>query len=299
MFINVFLVEIRGKNYKSPNQGHLMNWILYSLIAGSFSSFSALLSRRLMKERDPYAMSFVFSLMFIPFLIFVFRDFKLVLSILPWMFLGSISVMVGNIISFHSVKYYPPSFVNIWGKLTILWVAIGGFLFFNETFTIIKIIGMILIVLGSVSLIKFQKIEKVNWKIVNLIFMGFLFGVFTLANKQVLETLSPAATLFFGSTITAALHLFLPNIFSKTKKLILKMNWKFFIPFIIIILIHNLSRVSALKVESPALVYVTIQAFMSITLVGEFFLLKDRKGIWKRVMGFLLSTMGIILIAFL
>jgi uncharacterized membrane protein len=75
-----------------------------------------------------------------------------VLSILTnySLILGFLSYGLGALLLILSLRYGKLSVIYPFVALTFVWVAIGSYFFFNESFTVVKVLGILFIILGTV-----------------------------------------------------------------------------------------------------------------------------------------------------
>ncbi len=159
-----------------------MNWIPLVLLSTLFYSLPIPLQRIVMRKEsaNPYVLiilqQIIGTLILIIYGIFFGFNFPNLISLIPNLLLLGFLYGVGNILVFNGLKKVEASEVNILSGFQILTVTSLGFILLHEEFNIGRVLGILLIFLGSLVVlnnnfkIKFSKHHLLI--IIGMIFFG-------------------------------------------------------------------------------------------------------------------------------
>ena len=162
---------------------NLFGIIIASISAFIFALFYLLSKISVNKSKYPVAVSVLFQMLAgIVSLFFVLQDgmqFKEI-GLLSWglLLISTVCYGMGNVYGFRAGKVLDVSITSILGESGLIIGFAGSLIVFNESATLGKIIGVIMILLGNFIVVGFKKKGKLDYKAVFLkIFASLLFGL--------------------------------------------------------------------------------------------------------------------------
>jgi len=188
-----------------------MNWFTLTIISVITLSVATLLQKILIKEdkSDPIAYSIVFQLM-CAVLVAIFainKGFTLpaVKNLAPYFILEAVLYAGSIVFFFKALKTTEVSQVTILSATSAFWAIVGGILFLGESFSLVKVVGSI-IIFGSVVLAS-GKNFKISFGKSNIYILvsSFCFGLGLVNDRFILQSSDPLSYL--------AIAFFLPGIF--------------------------------------------------------------------------------------
>lgn len=202
-----------------------MNWFYFSLLSALFITIYSLLSRVFLRTKgDPRAFAFWtdFSGAFFLILIAIFEKKYFQINTLSLLIILLVAVIYGTVDSLlmKGRQLEEVSKTSIVSQTGSIWALLGGVLFLGESFTIYKIIGIILIVVGNLVIL--WKQQKLTFSLgIRYFFVGTLLSnIGYLIDKYMVgNTISPGlykAILFFLAS--SWIFISLPNRSQRIKK---------------------------------------------------------------------------------
>lgn len=279
-----------------------MHWLVIAGLSVFFFSVSSLFQRIAMKQKDSdpvtSAIIFQFLLGTISAIIAFFVGFHWPsIYLLPYFLLSGIMYATGSILFFNAIKMIEASEMAIIGGAGTLVTLVVSFFFLSERLTLFQWLGA-LFILTSVILVKF---ERKNFQFGKGIWFALAgtscYGLAIVFDGYVLKSVDAISYLPLAS--------FIPGIM-----LLVRFHRK--IPKLITDIRHiniNLVIYSTLYVLAAEAFYIPIQngALVSqmsavgrvsiiLTVVFAMIFLKERSHPWKKLVGAILTTVGILLI---
>ena len=195
-----------------------MNWFTLSLSSVFVLAIAELSQQSALNRNKPLSLRanavlvyFIQSIVVFPFSFFVFRkEFfdvfspDLLVKFLAVTAIGSIA----TIFYLKSLKVQNISLSGIFGSLSVVVSTILGIYFFDEGTSLIKFIGIIMILTAIISL-NFRNAILERNHMFGLI-SGLLFGICYVLDKSIVQAVNPVVYLFW-SFLTLSLFCFLAN----------------------------------------------------------------------------------------
>lgn len=161
-----------------------MSWQVLVGLSVLLFSINNLLHRVLMREEDsdPYAQTVAFYGLggLFAFVITLFRGgfhYQISSEQLPYFIFVAIFAGLVSVLAFKALKLIGASEYSILISSSRLWVVFGAFIFLNEEFSVQKIIGTVVVLIGiTIAQWKNRKFD-LNLGVVFAILAAFLYGV--------------------------------------------------------------------------------------------------------------------------
>ena len=287
-----------------------MVWYLFALTSAFFSATSALIEKKVLFKEKALAFSTtlaIFNLIIaIPF--FFFINFSMVSNIsLFVLFIKSILGAIAFLCVMLAIKKLELSSALPLLVLTPGLVALFAFITLGETLSIIEIIGIFLLLIGTYILQLRQNQKFLDpWKsfikskgYIYIIIALVLFTVTSILDKALLKNFKLPINAFIGFQ-----HLFLAIIFltiiiftgkSKQIKSPFKNSWKWIFLLALFTITYRYTQIQAIKVASVALVLSIkrISVFFAIIIGGRIF---REHGLLKKAIATSIMIAGALLI---
>ncbi len=275
-------------------------WFLFAVLSGLFYTGSQLISRHVLKGgKDPWAFSFYFSLIgalvTLPFMLLDLRlpsEGKLYL----FMFLAGIFIVVHNYLMFKSQNFLEPSLQGAILKLRLVWVLLLSIILLSESLTPYKIVGTVFAFLAGIVVVgRFGKNNQLKG-IVLVVMATILYSCLFILNKFLLDDFNAQSITFFVFLFPTFINFgVMPDRINRITKLI-KSDFKFVVIACIFGAFANLTMNKALSLGEASKVLVIIESFLIALLAGEKIFLKEKGGLFIKLIAVLLATAGAILI---
>ncbi|MBU0974588.1 DMT family transporter [Patescibacteria group bacterium] len=275
-------------------------WIYFSLLSGFLYTLQGLLSRFILKgNKDAWAFSFYFSavgaLTSIPFVIFQ-PKFSSNLYMWALMILVGILIVVQNLLNFKSTNHLEASLQGSITKFRLIWVLIIGVIFLNESLNLYKVLGTVLTVVAGLAVVYKSKELRIKKGMLYAFLATIVYAVVIGLYKVLFSDFNSATLTFLIFLIPAILNLIvMPNSISRIV-LMAKEDGKNVFLATFLGGFANLAMNHSLSLGEASQSLVVIEAFLIIVLVGEHFILKERKNLFRKVVSVMLATAGAVLI---
>lgn len=275
-------------------------WLPLSLAAGLLYTVQGLLTRYVLKgDQDAWAFSFYFSLVgALTALPFVLWQPQFATSPTLWLVLLLVGglIVLQNYLSFRSTNYLEASVQGSITKVRLLWVLIIGVLFFQESLSVLKIIGTLLTIAAGIVI--YFKSTEVKSKLGFYLTLAatLVYAVIIGLYKVLFSEFNSATLTFFIFAIPAVMNSFvMPNAIQRIKKMAVTQGKSVLIATFLGGF-ANLAMNQALEMGEASRVLVIIEAFLIILLMGEHIYLKERSDFKRKLVAVGLATIGAILI---
>ena len=201
-------------------------WIVFTLIAGIFTTLQMLLSRQVLKEgKDAWAYSFWYSftgaVVCLPFVLFTPT---IPTTITPWLLVVLVGVIIvlHNILVFKSMNHLEASVGGALLKFRLVWVFVLGAVLYQETVSMFKIIGTLFTILaGFVVVQKFRQPEK-RTAVYLVLGATVLNALIIILYKYLFLSFNVITMTFLVFFIPMIINvLIMPNAFERIKKILL------------------------------------------------------------------------------
>lgn len=281
-----------------------MSWQLLTLISVLSLSISVILQRVLIHKDKiyPFAYAVLFQgIVGISVMVVALAagfDLSGISSVIVPALISIVFYGLGHIVYAKTLQKVEASSFSVLFATQAIWIMLIGILLFNETMTILQVIGSILI-LASVALLakNFWKIFKDNGTILGLL-TGLIFGVAITAWSYVgryTDTLSWAAISFIGTSIVAFLAY--PSSVKKMKPLL---KTKVLATLLLLAVFYgtgSLAMLFAYKEGSFAIISPLRQTSIIVTVLLALLILpQERNRIRRKIIAALISALGVVLV---
>lgn len=220
-------------------------------------------------------------------------------SIFPFVFSVSLLASIGMVFYLRSFQVKSISLSAIFVSLSVIVSTTLGIVFFHESTSPVKFLGIILILLGVISLnIKNITLEKNHYF---GLLAGIFFGTAYTIDKLVLQSIHPSVYMFWSFLILILITFFIDpwRVLRELKSAKLP-DLKFVAYSGVAYFIYNLATYFAYihggevgKVDAIN----NTQIFLIILV--EFFILKQKQGIFRKLLAACLAFAGVLILGYL
>lgn len=240
----------------------------------------------------------LFNLLF--FLVpFLFNP-KFPTSYLAYIFLilSSLLWLLGNVFIIKAYKSEDVSNVSILARSSLIVSFLSGIFLLAEPVNIFKIIGIIFVFLGIITIFYERKRVKLSLGFIYPVISGIMAGFAAYFQKLTLQSFTPFTFLVINQFIMIIPPLFSPHTIPDSIKIIHKYSRKILlsrVTAVISIFIFTWS----LKMGNISVINTNMETFylLSTVFIG-ILILNEKKNIAKKLAGSILCTFGIILLNF-
>jgi drug/metabolite transporter (DMT)-like permease len=278
-------------------------WFEVALLGSLFSAVGSLLNRQILKDKPD---SLVYSLFFsvvcsifsLPLFIYFFA---LPSNLYQWvgiLILSGIAVLF-NYLIFTGYKYVSASWARTLSQTKYIWIILFGMLFLSEFISLKASLGMVLIVAGSLLTIwRGKNKSSISTRGRTLILASALvMASYSVITKVVLKDISPYVLTFLLFFFPAIINLVLiKNVKKKSVDLWKILPKRRFALIGILAVAMNLCLLIALSSGNVAQVTIVFEFAAIFLIIGEYFFLKEREHLWKKLIALVLAAIGVILV---
>lgn len=232
----------------------------------------------------------------IPFVIYAIFPHELIAYL--YVLIIVVLLFFANACVIKAYKSEDISNINIVSRISLVIGFLSGVILLKESMTLLNISGVILIILGILTIYYERKFIKPSTGLLIAFLSGVLYGLMAYFMKLALNYFNIPTYLFIYGIFTLVLLSFIPNIYKDAKPIFLKHKKK-------IILSRVFASSSAylivwsLQKGNLSIVNTNFEtAFLLMGVFAGIFFLGEKKNIAKKLTGSLLCTLGIILLNF-
>lgn len=196
---------------------------------------------------------------------------------------------------FEAYKHADVSTVSILQRFNILFVALIGFLFLQENYTLKSIIGLLLIFFSGIILVFNKRKIQMNIGTVFVLLMVITNAIASALDKLILNDFSPYSYLFINNFLSGTVFLYskknafqVKNLFQKRYPLILTTSALSTISVMLVWIVLQQTSVSQTMPVYKGLALI-IPVVIGITLLNE------RQQLSQKLIGATLGIIGIVL----
>lgn len=291
-------------------------WFWLAIISGAIGTLRELLNRIILKNRgDTLAFSFLYQVFAAVFALpFFVLGLRLPTSFFPYLILIALGVLdtLSIFLIMESYKYLEVSLRTIVYQLRLFWILMLSIILLGEGLNLGKIIGVGLIFSG-ISLAIFKK-TKVSWlkKIVirvlgrrdqkgKGVLVTLLASILTafemIGVKHLLNQFSLSFIVFAALSVSALVFLLLaPDLKDRVLTLIKSSQRKAIWLTCFLGTIGLFLSLEAMSLTELSLVNPILESFKVLTMLGGIFFLKEREQVGQKILGGILTVVGMILI---
>ncbi len=274
--------------------------IIFALGAAVSSGVGRVLHRHLLPKHDLIAYSFVFHVLVALFLFpYFIISFSLPSTITAWWYViisGILWILI-TIASFKAFQLLEVSVKVVVDKLRIIFVLLFGIFIFNESVSIEKLLGTMLI-FGGVIFISYSKhAKKIQKKGLMYAFIStILIAIVTFVDKHAINFFNPGMFAFFS--FFTPLFFFGPLSLNKRKEVIkLWKHWHYILAVGITAGLYYVFVLFAYKHIDASIVIPIVEISVLITCIGGIIFLHEKKNIWRKVISALIVIAGAIILS--
>jgi drug/metabolite transporter (DMT)-like permease len=278
-------------------------WFGVALLGSLFSAASSLLNRQILKNKpDSLVYSLFFSIVCSIFSLPLFIYFFVLPSgVSQWLSIIVLSgiVVAYNYLLFTGYKHLSPSWARTLLQTKYIWIVLFGALFLSEFLSTKALLGLILIVSGGLLTINRSKGKnevstKGTWLILSA---AFAMAIYSLLTKFVLREISPYALTFLLFFFPMLINfLVIRNAKQRVASLWKILPKKRFALIGILAVTMNVCLLVALSLGNVAQVIVVFECAAVFLIIGEYFFLKEREHLWKKILALLLAAIGAVIV---
>ena len=279
-----------------------MLWLVFAVLAGILGGFIPLIHRIILKEHEHLEYAAIFNLLgalcYLPLFVLGFQNPQDPSS---WLFLIIASIFWSVVvwIGFKARKFTEASIWTPLSQTRVLFVLIISTLFLAEGITVTKILGVLLVFVGTTILTiekgkLFGKIKEIGIQLTLL--FSLLVSIAIVLDKFVLGFFTPATYGFFPYLIPGVVLAFSTKnsrFFSK----IFKTKWKLLLLVVFIDVAVYFLTLSAISLTDVSSVVTVLQLSIIVSVLGGIIFLNEKTFVFPKIIGMILTIVGVILIS--
>lgn len=279
--------------------------IILALLAAFFAfSWRITVRTKLKPSKNDFAFTALVNLfgaltiaLFIPFFgIKLPSSYELVGLFLVSVFLSA----MGDYLLMFATKNADTADSSILLPLSNIWVLLLAALFLGETLTIWKVIGILLIVVGSIITLNKGKKFVINKGIIAAFVYGWLITGTILIDKGISNNFSiPVYACIFFLLSSAVLTLFSGRDAIKKITLEWKINKWWSAVVGVQWALFSLALLFAYSQEEASKAVPIMRVFIVLVTLYSIFVMKEKERMWQKVLGALIVTTGALVLAYL
>lgn len=275
----------------------ITNWIILAALAGIFSNIFSFLSRFFLKDNgDSTAWAWTFeTIRLIIFTSFIIFDFKFQFSLTSLLLLLAVGLteFIAVYLYMKMHQHTHLSISTIIYRLRIVWVPIITFILFAERLTNLEYLGIILLFLGLSIVVAPHKlfVDK------GAMYSGataFFTGTNVIAQRMAIPFASVSMIMIAMSLPSVLLFPFFMK--NPIKRLIKQTNLPLKILAVLANVISSILFLIALKSGEVSKVNAIYQSMMILSVLAGIIILKERKDIFKKLLGSAVTIIGVVLL---
>ena len=283
-----------------------MSWIIFAIISAVTGSITQLLQKVLLKneQSNPFAFGFIFQLL-VAFLFLIYVtvtntfEFPDLSSVLVNIVLMTIFYSLGSLFIFKAYKLADVSEVSVILTSSVVWSVVSAVIFLKEKLSINNILGILLIIIGIISINYTRSKWKINKGHIFALLGAMLFGLAFTNDAYIISKYSSIASYMLLAFSLPGIGIILLN-----PKSIKKVKYYFSLKTIGKLLLagifYSLSAITiftAYKNGGQASIIVPIQKTSAIlTVIFGYTYLNERKKLGNKIVGMLLTFVGALLL---
>jgi drug/metabolite transporter (DMT)-like permease len=282
-----------------------MNWQLFVAISVISNAITSILLRLLLKKENSHAIAF--SIMYqlitgsVIFIYALFNGFKIpnIFHLVPLIILIFTLYIIGNIGLFNALKRIGISEHKIVYSIRPIVTVVASIIFLGEIINIKQIIGATLILI-SVVLVSWhsKKIKIFKKGAIFTVISAFAYGLAITGDSYVIRNIDIASYQTFAFIVPALTMLL---IFPSSKFYIKKMfNFPIFSKLLILCIFQAIATITvftAYKIGRNNVQIAPLTQLSTIIIVlSGIVILKERKNIFQKIIGAILSFFGTIML---
>lgn len=283
-----------------------MSWFFLAIISVLFYSLSTIVQRKLMKnvDSDPVAsmiiFQFVVSLIIFLYIYFSGSPWPDVMKVWPLLILNGVLVAIASLAMFQATKYTEAGEYAIIGTFSAFVNLFVVTFFLNESLTITKIIGTILIIFSIITITEFSRNKKVVLHKGHLytLISATSFGAVFASESYVASQIGVLQDLLIGFLLPGILVLALkPHALKKVKHLMTKAYLSKIISFSILYLLGAITVFGAYVQGGDAgKIYGISNSTVIVTVILATIFLGEKNNLLRKFLATIFAFLGILLL---
>lgn len=275
----------------------ITNWIILAALAGIFSNVFNFFSRLFLKD-DGDATSWAWTFETIRLVIFVFLaifDFKLQFNLNNFLILLAVglSEFISVYLYMKMHQYYHLSISTIISRTRLVWIPVIALIFLGERLTNLEYLGIFLLFAGLSIVVAPNKLFVDKGAIyANL--AAFVIAINTIFQKQA----TPFASISLIMVAMSLPSVILFPIFMKNAKKRLINTQQLFLKILAVLanVFSSILFLMALKLGDVSKANAVYQSMMILGVIAGIIFLNERKDIFKKLLGSIVTIIGVILL---
>lgn len=274
-------------------------WLVLAIFSGVIMALNKLLIRSYSKStNDSWILSFYFSLIgsivLLPLFIF---EFDISFAPFTWtlVLLIGIILVANNLFSMSCYKYLGATSVSVLSKLKLPLVLVFSVIFFNESFTMYKVLGLILVLVSSLIVVDFSKWKTTKKGVMYVLLAILTTSLFSVIAKRLTDDFGVYSLTFFVFLVPAFLNVFvMPDFFNRVKKY--KSNIKLILLIGFLGAISNIALIKSYSIGNLSNIQFILEASIVITITGEYLFLEERERPLLKILAIILAVAGVLIL---
>ncbi len=214
--------------------------------------------------------------------------------------ISAILSAIGDYLSICAIKNADTADTSILMPLSNIWVLLFAFLFLGEVLTFWKIVGVLLVVIGSVTALNQGKKLVINKGIVATIIYGFIITGTILIDKGISSNFSiPVYSAIFYFLCAGILSL----ITGQNTIVKMKEEWKINRLWIVAVgvqwALFTITMLFAYSLEDASKTIPVMRVYIVLVTLYSIFVLKEKKRMWQKIAGSIVVSVGAFVLAYL
>lgn len=284
-----------------------MTWFVFALLSATSLAVAELIQQHLLNKKDAFTERASAVLTFfpqaiytMPFLFFsvnrkeVFDVFQS--NIFPNLIAVTVISSAGMVFYLRSFKVKSISISNIFGSLSVLVSTFLGIVFFSESISMFKFIG-ILLVLSAIIALNYKNLELEKNHFYGIL-SGILFGVAYTLDKSIVLQINPIIYMFWSF-----LFISIFGFFTNPKDIIISIKGKSLLAFrpilfsSIFYFLFNFFTFTAYSIGGEVgRIDAINNAQIFLIIIFEYFILKHETLVWRKILTAVLAYTGVVIL---
>ncbi len=281
-----------------------MNWQIFLLISVIATGLSSIYQKKILNIEKIHSIAFAIgfqlfvSLLVGCLLLFYGFNFSHLWLLLPNFILMIALYAVGNLCRYGSIKRVDISRYTILFQINVIVSVIASYVLLREQLGLFQIIGILLVFSGALIVLwkkKFYQLHKGDWLAVA---SALIYGIAFVTDAVIVQTFDPLTFVFLAFLGPGVmLAIIFPKKLIEIKTLFVKKaRYNFFMASLLTAL-SAASLYTAYRIGRNAAQLASLSQFSAVlTVLLGIIVLKEKKSISGKIIGIILSTIGVLLL---
>ena len=278
-----------------------MEWVAFAFLsAASFTTFSILIRKSLLKGSDATAFTVLNDLTTGIMLLVLSLFVTLTISLTPHVIL--LTVISSMLFAFSSLLFTKArqieevGIVSVVRQTAVFWIFIGGILFYGEQFSLEKIIGTMLLFIGTWIVLWRKETFSLTKGVIFVLAGAIGLSISSLIAKDiVINNLSP---ILYSGTVFSLAGLWLLPFIKRKERLVDEVKlqkWRVIIVSIFLGLSVTLLY-SGYSTGEVSKVFPVYSSYVIMSVIAGMLLLGEGKYMMRKILGSLVALVGVVLL---